>query len=162
MAVDLRQIASADSAWLEAENNAAVPNVNALPGDGLIALADRAAYRRIALDDGKPVGFLIAFAPGADYDSENYAWFSAQYDDFLYIDRVVVSGAARGRGIGGVLYRDLFDFARDRTARITCEVNERPPNPGSLRFHERLGFSVVGRQETGGGEKAVALMARAL
>ena len=162
MAVDLREIAPADAAWLEAENNAAVPNVNALPGSGLIALADQAAYRRIALDDGKPVGFLIAFAPGADYRSENYVWFSGRYDDFLYIDRVVVSDAARGQGIGGVLYQDLFDFARGKTARITCEVNEQPPNPGSLRFHERLGFSVVGRQETEGGAKAVALLARAL
>jgi hypothetical protein len=31
---------------------------------------------------------------------------------------------------------------------LTCEVNLRPPNEGSLRFHRRLGFREVGRQET--------------
>jgi len=162
MTVQLREIAPEDADWLEAENNAAVPNVNALSGPALIDLAGQAAYRRIALDNGQPVGFLIAFAPGADYRSQNYVWFSGRYDDFLYIDRVVVADAARGRGIGGILYQDLFDFALGKTARITCEVNEKPPNPGSIRFHERLGFTIVGRQETEAGAKSVALMARDL
>ena len=25
---------------------------------------------------------------------------------------------------------------------LCCEVNEKPPNPGSLRFHQRQGFKV--------------------
>jgi predicted GNAT superfamily acetyltransferase len=35
-----------------------------------------------------------------------------------------------------------------------------PPNPGSLAFHERLGFKQVGVRQEEGGAKAVALMER--
>lgn len=39
------------------------------------------------------------------------------------------------------------------------EVNVDPPNPGSLRFHDRLGFTEVGRQATKGDTVTVALLA---
>ena len=41
---------------------------------------------------------------------------------------------------------------------MTCEVNIRPPNDGSMHFHERLGFRQVASQEIDGGKKEVALM----
>ena len=28
---------------------------------------------------------------------------------------------------------------------LCCEVNLEPPNPGSLRFHHRIGFTEVGQ-----------------
>ena len=28
---------------------------------------------------------------------------------------------------------------------LCCEVNLEPPNPGSLRFHQRIGFTEVGQ-----------------
>ena len=84
------------------------------------------------------------------------------HDDFLYVDRIVVDGAARGQGIGRALYDELFAYAGGRTARITCEVNVRPPNPGSLRFHERAGFRAVGEQSTEGGTKQVRLLEKPL
>jgi predicted GNAT superfamily acetyltransferase len=45
---------------------------------------------------------------------------------------------------------------------LACEVNERPPNPVSMRFHETLGFSSVGRQTTEGGAKTVVMMTKPL
>ncbi len=42
---------------------------------------------------------------------------------------------------------------------MTCEVNLRPPNESSMRFHERYGFEQIGSQATEGGAKEVALMA---
>lgn len=66
-----------------------------------------------------------------------------------------------GRGLGAVLYEDFAAAGRRLgVPRLTCEVNLDPPNPGSLRFHERLGFVPVGIQEAGG--KQVQLMARDL
>ena len=38
-------------------------------------------------------------------------------------------------------------------------MNERPANPGSLRFHKRLGFEPVGTMDHG--DKAVVFLARA-
>ena len=34
-------------------------------------------------------GFLVGLPPGTDYESMNYAWFSARYDNFIYVDRIV-------------------------------------------------------------------------
>ena len=47
---------------------------------------------------------------------------------------------------------------------INLEVNERPPNPGSLRFHLSVGFDVIGRREyqTDDGDKIVVFMSKCL
>ena len=45
---------------------------------------------------------------------------------------------------------------------IGCEVNRLPPNPGSLRFHKRLGFFEVGGQVFVTGEKEVIYLERGL
>jgi len=157
----IRDVAAADHAVLCALNNAAVPHVNSLEVSGLEELLEMAAHARVVERDGALAALLVAFAPGAAYPSANYRWFATRYDAFLYVDRVVVDPTARGRGIARALYDDLAAVATARAARhLTCEVNERPPNPGSLAFHERLGFAEVGRQQTGA--KAVILVAREL
>ncbi len=143
---------------MAALNNAAVPNVNCLNAEDLFRLVGHADFARVAVKGDDIVGLIVVFAPGAAYESVNYQWFDKQYQSFLYIDRIVVSDAMRGRGIGETLYSALFSYAEAHADRVACEVNERPPNPGSMRFHERLGFSTVGRQETEGGAKSVALM----
>jgi len=154
----LRPLSMADAGWFLALNNAAVPSVNALDAAALGALLVEAIWARAAERDGGPLGGLIAFGPGASYTSPNYRWFDSRHDDFVYVDRIVVDEAARGAGLGRALYGVLRDEVRGRARRLACEVNERPPNEGSMRFHERFGFRVVGRQETEGRAKAVALM----
>jgi predicted GNAT superfamily acetyltransferase len=39
-------------------------------------------------------------------------------------------------------------------------VNLRPPNPGSQRFHERLGYRPMGVRESADGAYAVQMYAR--
>ncbi len=158
----IRPLAAADHAWFLDLNQACLPAVSALTPVTTAKLIGEAGYARLLLKDGQPLGALLAFWPGADYDSPNFLWFKARYETFLYIDRVMVAEEARGQGIGVALYNDLFAFAKaqaeDGTGWVTCEVNSRPPNPGSLRFHETLGFAPVGEQETEGGAKAVIMM----
>jgi predicted GNAT superfamily acetyltransferase len=89
--------------------------------------------------------FLIAFDQSALYDNVNFLWFRARYENFIYIDRIVVHSAFRGQGVARALYEDLFELARSkRQILIVCEVNADPPNPASDLFHERLGFKHVG------------------
>lgn len=160
MAVDIRPYTPADLAALVAVNDAAYPAVPITPAE---ELADLIGQSRLALvvDDGQPAGFIVALAPGLSYASENYTWFSARSRDFLYVDRIVLASRLQGQGIGPQLYGAVEDAARaDGASEITCEVNVRPPNPGSLAFHARLGFVEVGRQQTKGGATEVALLAR--
>ena len=116
------------------------------------------AYHRVVDVDGKVAGFLLAFREGTSYDSSNYFWFTKNYDQFLYIDRVVVSKDFQGQGIGNKLYEDIFAFARNSgVSRIACEFDIDPPNYASQRFHERFGFSEVGTRSYGDIVKHVSL-----
>lgn len=150
----------ADLGWTLALNNAAVPNVNELSETAFARLVAGASLALTVRRNGAPAGFLVAFRPGLDYASPNYRWFCDRLDNFLYIDRVVVDPALRRAGVGSALYRAAAEVAATAGVPLTCEVNEYPPNEGSLAFHQRFGFRIIGRQETDGGKKRVALMRR--
>lgn len=160
MPVELRPYVPADLDALVAINDGASPAVPVTPAAELAALIGMSRLALVA-DDGEVAGFVVALAPGEDYASENYAWFSARSQRFLYVDRIVLAPRLQGQGIGPRLYAAVEEAARaDGATEITCEVNLRPPNPGSLAFHARLGFAEVGRQQTKGGTTEVALLAR--
>ena len=105
------------------------------------------SYHRVAVVWDEVAGFVLAFGSDVDHDSVNFGWFAARYPSFLYVDRVVVAAPRQGAGVGRLLYRDLFDFARRAGyERVTCEIDADPPNPRSERFHEGFGFREVGSQ----------------
>ncbi|WP_051973008.1 GNAT family N-acetyltransferase [Cryobacterium sp. MLB-32] len=162
MSYSLRAIDSLDLAQILDLNNAAVPAVNELDSAGLEALVAAAALAHVVTSDAAPhvvLGFAIVFAPDADYASENYRWFSARSRSFLYVDRIVVSAEARNQRLGALLYDAIFTAARESAAaEVFCEVNTSPPNPGSLAFHSRLGFTEIGQQATKNGTVVVALL----
>ena len=165
MTLELRPIDSADVPAIVELNNSAYPAVPIAGAGEITDLLALASLSLVAVDDGGAVkGFLITVDPGADYDSENYRFFSARAAESgascLYIDRIVVAGDTRGTGIGRRFYTAVFDrAAADGRAEVTCEVNIEPPNPESLAFHERMGFARIGEQATKGGAVLVALLA---
>lgn len=167
MRFTVRDVEAGEIPAVLALNNAAVPHVNALPLAEMQRFVHAAAYFRVAVgdpavQDPAVLGFLVGFKPGAPYESENYRWFQACYDDFIYIDRIVVAPRAAGRGVAKALYADLGATMSGTVAAMTCEVNIRPENPISMRMHLGLGFREVGQQETGGGEKRVAMLRKEL
>ena len=162
MPVRIRDVEAQDIDRIRSLNDAAVPAVNALSTAELGWFAKHAHYFRLATVTEHADAFLIGLRPGLDYRSENYQWFLRQYDDFAYVDRVVVDPGSRRRGLASRLYEDFRHGLPAEVTVMTCEVNLQPPNPSSLRFHERLGFRRVGTQETGNGTKRVALMEKRL
>lgn len=131
-----------------------------------LALADfdrliQASFFAAALEDG--AAFVIAFDQTAAYDSPNFLWFRERYDRFVYVDRVVTSLLARGKGHAKALYANLFERARhEGHSRIVCEVNLIPPNPASDAFHAALGFAEVGRAPIHDGTKTVRYLLRSI
>ena len=145
----LRPYGPADAAGALALNQANVPEVGSADPERwalLLELADHAEV--VAEDDGTVVALLVAFAEGSAYESPNYRWYDARHERFAYVDRVAVAEAHRGTGIAHELYGSFEAWARGRGAGLLCaEVNTVPPNPRSLRFHERLGYHPVAELE---------------
>jgi uncharacterized protein len=110
--------------------------------------------------DGAFGGFVVTFAPGTSYDSENYRWFSERYPSFYYLDRVVVDGSARRTGIGTQVYDDIESRARELAPVMCLEVNLDPPNEPSLAFHRQRGYVEVGQDDSSG--HLVGLMVKEL
>ena len=130
-------------------NNLNTPAVGELDRVQLQFLVDHSLYS-FAIGADTLHAFCITFAPGAPYTSVNYQWFSQTYSDFVYLDRIVVSENMRNQTLGEKLYLAVEQrMIKDRCAPIlTCEVNLNPPNHGSIRFHNRIGFHEVGQQES--------------
>lgn len=115
----------------------------------------------VVTDDERVVAFLLAFREHADYDSVNYKWFNDHYETFLYIDRIVVDSDYHSMGIGKQLYTFIDDYARQhKISRITAEIDIKPENPVSLKFHEKNGFEEVGQQSIYDGKKVVSLQCK--
>jgi predicted GNAT superfamily acetyltransferase len=152
-----------DSVLVLAMNNAAVPNVNHAEPDELTELIGMSGLTAALADGDTVLGFVLTLPPGVGYGSDNYRWFSERYDEFVYVDRIVVGEEARNRGLGAELYKLVFAHAgQNGIPRVLCEVNLDPPNPGSLRFHKRLGFTEVGEHVSRNSGHRVRMLAKEL
>ena len=153
-----------DGDWLLALNNAHVAEVGEVTRESLADLTRGALAVRVADADGRPAGALVALARGLAYDSLNYRWFVERDDmPFLYIDRVIVDAAARGRGLAQALYEDAARIARAHAIpRLVCEVNEIPPNLRSLAFHVARGFAPLLSWDNPASGKRVLMMEKRL
>jgi predicted GNAT superfamily acetyltransferase len=146
-----------DDAWrINQANTPAVGDEPREAMDAILAMCNIA----LAVDaDEELAGFCMVLPPGTAYDSPNYRYFCDRYDDFVYLDRVAFATEHQGRGYGAALYREIEQ--RAAAPLFALEVNVKPPNEGSLRFHLREGFIEVDRQETRPG-KIVSLMVKHL
>jgi hypothetical protein len=160
-----RPIAPDDLDWVLALNRVHETELSPLTLDGLQVLIDRAFYAKAIGPEGEDNGaaFLLAFDQDADYDSPNFLWFKQRLGRFVYVDRIAVAAAVRGRGLARRLYLDLFQAAlANEQEAVVCEVNSEPPNPGSDAFHAALGFSEIGQATLADRGKSVRYLRRDL
>ncbi len=163
-AVQLRDVQPGDFETILAINEACVPAVGTSTLDEITHLVGQSVIALVADVEGQVAGFCLVLAPGADYRSMNYRWFSDRYDEFVYLDRVAIAEPFRRGGIGNAMYAEVerrSAIERPAATHFTLEVNLRPRNDPSLAFHARLGFEEVGQQETDYGA-LVSLMAKPL
>jgi uncharacterized protein len=154
----ISRVSAEDEPAILALNNEHAAELSWLEPERLSFLLGEAFYARRM---GTLEAFIMTFDQDANYDSPNFLWFRERYQRFVYVDRVVVAGTARGRGHARRIYEDLFDHvSRAGHTIVTCEVNAEPPNPASDAFHAALGFVEVGDAVIHGGKKAVRYYVR--
>ena len=162
MELAIRDARAGDRAAILAINREGQPGVTALSCAEIDDCIARATLFRVTEQRGLVSAYAIAVAPGFESIGDEYAWFSQRLEGFLYVDQIAVAAGAQRQGIASALYADFERGARERgLARLTCDVNLRPPNPGSLAFHASRGFREAGRLEVSDG-RFVALLVKEL
>jgi predicted GNAT superfamily acetyltransferase len=142
-------------------NNLHAEQTSFLDERSLAQLLTISCYAR-GVDHGT-TAMLIALDHNAEYDNPNFQWFRSRYERFIYVDRIIVSSTARGRGLARSLYKDLFAWSELAGQRqVVCEVNIRPPNHASEAFHRQMGFVEVGQGNIHNGLKSVQYLQRLL
>jgi uncharacterized protein len=141
----LRPVRDDDVPDVLALNHAEVEMLAPMDGARFAQLRRTADRFDVVEVDGAFGGFVITFAPGAAYDSENFRWFGERYGErFYYLDRFVLHADQRRRGLGSRVY-DEVEQAAVPYGRMTLEVNLVPRNDASLAFHAARGYVEVGR-----------------
>ena len=139
-----RKLRSEDGPSLWRINEEGLPGTGKVSQDAIVDLVDLAELPLGAFEGDELVGFVLCLPPQTRYESLNYAWFNQHYDDFLYVDRIAVSQKHRNRKIGSLLYQKVITYAQEHSRPVVAEVSLKPPNPKSMRFHDRHGFNEVG------------------
>ena len=139
-------------------NQDSLPAVSQLDLKKMNYFLQISSYFKIFKIDDKPVGFLIGLKPRKDYKSENYIWINQRYDSFIYVDRIIIDINYRNRGLGFYFYNHLIKSMVGKVESVFCEVNIKPYNEQSIKFHKKYGFEEVGNQDTEKGKKRVAYM----
>jgi len=161
LTISIRQAQREHLRDMLAINTESAPGVSLLTSGDLNHIVQTASVTWVALVNEQVAGYTIAFTPSAAYEGEEFGWFQSRVRDFLYVDQIAVSASQRSRGIGAVLYEKLEQFAeRNQLWSLVCEVNMNPPNPGSMAFHQRRGFTEIERLGTADGRHVALLHKR--
>ena len=151
-----------DFTIIESLNHSVVNLTSPMDAERIQQLHAMSSYHRVIVQDSQLMAFLLVLGPDCDYDSVNYQWFDQRYDNFAYIDRIVVRDRSRGHGLGTILYENLFAWATSQKIRnIVCEYNVEPLNEASRKFHNTLGFQEVSLERIGQA-KRVSMQLRVL
>jgi predicted GNAT superfamily acetyltransferase len=154
--VEIRSLGAEDVEAVLDLNAASVDATSPLDAATLrsyLAMSDSAL---VCVVDDRVAAFAIAYAPRSAYPSVNYRWHDVRFDDFLYLDRIVVGSAYRRRGIATALY-DALELVAAQHGRMVCEVNCEPPNLESLAFHRNRGYVEIGELAQADGHRVVML-----
>ena len=107
------------------------------------------AFRKSSL-----IGFMICMFENSKYQSKNYLYFSDQLSQFIYIDRIAIDHPFRREGLGTSFYNELTKIRGERSV-ICCEVNSKPFNEPSIRFHKKNEFKECGDRDFEDGHSVI-------
>ena len=126
-------------------NQANIPEVGDIPTiEEFKALTSISSHVIVVKKGEETAGFIILMREKEKYRSLNYKFFTSNYDEFLYVDRVAVKNGFRRQGLGKMIYDEVFKLAAEINTDVCCEVNTLPRNDASLAFHAEFGFQEVG------------------
>ena len=155
----IRSMTASDIEAVWAINQENIPAVGEETVEVLADLLSMSLFSLVVEAEKVVVGFCMILGPQTQYQSPKYLYFCERYADFIYLDRVAVTSAFQGLGLGAAMYREVERLSQSTL--FALEVNTKPRNEGSLRFHTREGFVMLEEVETRPG-KMVGFMIKEL
>lgn len=156
--MEIRKANKTDLPQINFLNEGEIPHVTSINNEDWLHFLEIASNFVVIDYQEEVIGFMVSLREGQDYKSINYNFFVNHFDEFEYVDRIVISKKYQNLGLGRKLYEYLFE--NNNTPITCCEVNVKPANENSLQFHTRLGFLEKSKMITAGGDKIVSLLVR--
>lgn len=151
--VTIREVTPHDASTLVYLNDQSVAVTSPMDESRFHELLAISCLCGVAELDGQIAGFVLVMRHGANYNNGNFQWFSERLDEFVYVDRVVVAELGRGQGVGRALYAHVSAWAEHQAiSAVAAEMDLLPPNAGSLNFHRKLGFHILGSRKLDSGK----------
>ncbi len=138
---DIRDCSNSQIKKLVHLNNQFARETSKIDAAKMVELANKSFC---AIGISPEVGFILAFDEKADLEGENHSYLKTKFDNFLYIDRIIVGKNFQGQGFGTAFYEIVLELAEEAGKELLlCEVNIDPPNDISIEFHENFGFEAI-------------------
>lgn len=107
-------------------------------------IVHQADFSIIRKNNDQLQGFMLGMASGRDLEHFSYQWFMTRYDNFLYVDRVVINTSSQGNALATAMYEEARFWARENGIdKIVCQVHDRPPSPEAHALLKQLGFEAL-------------------
>lgn len=90
---------------------------------------------------GKLSGFLLGISADRAVENFGYMWFQTRFDNFLYVDRVVIMADVRRREMATAMLMEVLQWCREHGINnLFCQVHDRPADPAGHALCKTLGF----------------------
>lgn len=107
-------------------------------------LAQRCDYRFELKAGPRLSAFALAMSSNQAIDHVSYQWFMTRFDDFVYLDRIVVDNPFFRQGLGTQLLEACVAKAHnEHKTLIVCQVHDRPSNKVGHLFAQSMEFHAI-------------------
>jgi len=125
-------------------NEKAAPEALSLVESVFVETAKLCDYRFELTEGGRLYAFAQGMTSAQGLDHFSYQWFSMRFEEFVFIDRIIVDNAYRRQGRGAQLLDACVTKAQmHNKPLIVCHVHDRPSNKIGHLFVQSMGFSAI-------------------
>ena len=115
-----------------------------ITASGFVDIAGASDLDRVCTQGQAVTAFALAISAGKALDHVAYQWCMTRFENFVYLDRVVVDVRHRRSGIGRAMLASIQDKASAQGSEILlCQVHDRPANKSGHLFVQSLGFTPI-------------------
>lgn len=125
-------------------NEKAAPEALSLVESVFVETAKLCDYHFDLTEKGRLIAFAQGMSSGQGLDHFSYQWFSMRFEEFVFIDRIMVDNAYRRQGRGTELLQACVEKAQAQSkALMVCHVHDRPSNKIGHLFAQSMGFTAI-------------------